>query len=81
MEYEFLEVQERARTLRERLARIEAEHYEHDLNRAVGLELSQQAQGPHAEQGQRMVESAEEAQAVLEVAYRTLKASFDSLAA
>jgi hypothetical protein len=79
MNYAYLTVDQQAKMLEERLATIEAEHYRHEINRLVGLELLKTTADSQLEDATQVVAAEEAAQALLEAAYRAARAALDEL--
>lgn len=65
MEPHFLSDEERRSILAGRLQSLEREHYEQELNRAVGEELSRSGVGDTAQEARAMLAEAERIQAVV----------------
>ncbi len=70
MNYAYLTVEQQTKMLEERLATIEAEHYQHEINRLVGLELVTTTTTSQLEEARQLVANEEAAQELLESAYR-----------
>ena len=79
MNYAYLTAAQRAKMLEERLTTIEAEHYQREINRLVGLELLKTATDPRLEEAKQMVAQEEAAQELLEAAYRAAGNALDEL--
>lgn len=81
MNYSYLSQEQRAQMLLERLASMEAEHYQHEINRRIGLSLSEHPNPAQRQEAERMVAEAEAAQAVIDLAYATAQAELAALEA
>ena len=79
MNYAYLTIDQQAKMLEERLAMIEAEHYQREINRLVGLELTKTTAESQLAEARQVVAQEEAAQAVLESAYRAARAALDAL--
>jgi hypothetical protein len=79
MNYAYLTNEQQAKMLEERLAMIEAEHYQREINRLVGLEVAKTATDSQLEEAKRMVAQEEAAQALLDAAYRAARTALDEL--
>lgn len=66
--------------LLERLAALQQENYQRDLDRRIAVELLDSAQGAAREEAAGMVAAAKEAQRFLATAHRVLKAELDRIA-
>ena len=81
MNYAYLTNEQQAKMLEERLATIEAEHYQREINRLVGLEVAKTATDSQLEEAKRMVAQEEAAQRLLDAAYRATRTALDGLSA
>ena len=80
MNYAYLTGEHQATMLRERLAAIEGEHYQHEPKRPAALELQSGANGSQLEEAKQMIASAEHAQSTLEAAHRVVQAALEQVA-
>jgi hypothetical protein len=79
MNYAYLTPEQQTKMLEERLATIEAEHYQHEINRLVGLELVKTATDSQFEEAKQIVAQEEAAQELLEAAFRAGRNALDEL--
>jgi hypothetical protein len=79
MKYAYLTSEQQAKMLEERLATIEAEHYQREINRLVGVELAKTATDSNLAEAEQIVAQEEAAQKLLESAYRATVQAFDEL--
>jgi hypothetical protein len=79
MKYAYLTAEQQAKMLEERLATIEAEHYQHEINRLVGVGLAKTATDSNLAEAEQIVAQEEAAQKLLESAYRATVQALDEL--
>ena len=81
MNYAYLTNEQQAKMLEERLATIEAEHYQREINRLVAVELLQTATDSRLEEAKQLLAQEEAAQELLEAAFRAARSALDELSA
>jgi hypothetical protein len=79
MKYAYLTSEQQAKLIEERLALIEAEHYQHEINRLVGVELMKTATDSQLAEAEQIVAQEEASQKLLDSAHRAAVTTLDEL--